>query len=225
MKLLAIDSSSENLSLGIMHTDKNLLEFNKCMPLGSSKILPYLDAYLKKLSLDLKQFDAFVLGSGPGSFTGLRISFSIIKAFSSALNKPVISIGSFFSLAYPFKQTQQKIAVISDARRNLIYAATFLAHSGILIKETKECLISMEDFIEHRENYFFITPDEHIRKNILRKCPQLKFYPKNVYPNVKFLLELAKGYYIKKRFTPLDKLKPLYLHPKTCQIKIVESRG
>jgi len=219
MRLLDVDSSSQNLSLGIIEENKIIFEFNKRAVLGSSKIIPYIEAYLKKLSLNLDQFDAFVIGSGPGSFTGLRISFSIIKGFSIALNRPVISIDSFFSIAYPFRQRQQRIAVISDARRNLIYAATFLANNGILKKETKAYLFDMEDFIKRKRDYFFITPDESILKDILNKYPQLKFYPKEVYPNAKFLLRLAKEYYVKKRFTPLEKLEPLYLHPKTCQVK------
>jgi tRNA threonylcarbamoyladenosine biosynthesis protein TsaB len=227
MKILAIDSSSRNISLSIMQADKILIDFNKRMDFGSSKIISYIDSYLKKLSLSIEEFDVFTVGSGPGSFTGLRISFSIVKAFSLALNKPIISIESFFSIAYPFRHKQKRIAVISDARRNLIYAATFSTHNGILRKEAKERLTSIEDFLKQKKEYFFITPDENILKSILNKYPQLEVYPKQVYPNARFLLELAKEYYIKKRFTSLDKLEPLYLHPKTCQIRgqMTEVRG
>jgi tRNA threonylcarbamoyladenosine biosynthesis protein TsaB len=186
---------------------------------GASKIPFYLRCYLKKISLDLESFDAFVVGSGPGSFTGLRISFSIIKAFSLALEKPVISLGSFFSLAWPFTGEHHRIAAISDARRNFIYTAFFAVNKGVLELQTKEKLLTIEDFAKNHKDYLFITPDECLRHKFTNLYPKANFYPQNIYPRAKYLLQLAEDYYIRKDFTPLDKLEPLYLYPKTCQVK------
>ncbi|MDP2923466.1 MAG: tRNA (adenosine(37)-N6)-threonylcarbamoyltransferase complex dimerization subunit type 1 TsaB [Candidatus Omnitrophota bacterium] len=219
MNLLALDSSSENISLSIMHKDKILVDFNRRMNLGASRLLFYLDKYFKEFSLSLERFDAFVVGSGPGSFTGLRISFSIIKGFALALGKPVISIGSFLSLAYPFRKQRCKIAVISDARRNLIYGASFAIKNGIFKKEAIEGLTTVEKFIKNKNDYFFVTYDEALRNKIMNSYSGLEFCPENVYPRAEYLLELAQSRYIDKDFTPIDKLEPLYLHPKTCQIK------
>jgi tRNA threonylcarbamoyladenosine biosynthesis protein TsaB len=218
MNLLAIDSSSQNLSLSIIWQGEILADFNRQMKLGASKIIFYIDKYLKKPPFDLKKIDAFVIGSGPGSFTGLRISFSIIKGFCIALSKPAISIGSFFSLAYPFRNKENKIAVISDARRNFIYAASFAAHKGQLKLKERERLTTLENFIKHRQDYLFLTSDENIRLKASALFPGLNFYPHSIYPKAKYLLEIAKSCYAKKNFTPIDKLEPLYLHPKTCQI-------
>ena len=220
MNLLAVDTSSGNLSFGIMVKDKIVLSFDRRIKFGASKLLTYLDSYCKSTPLDLKRIDAFVIGSGPGSFTGLRVSFSVIKALSISLNKPIISIGSFFSCAYPFVDRQEKIAVITDARRSLIYASSFLVKSGKLKKEEKEKLTSLEKFIKEKGKYFFITYDENIRRLALKVNPEINFYSKDVYPRAKNLLLLAKEYYNKEKFTLVSKLEPLYIHPKTCQIRI-----
>jgi len=227
LNLLAIDVSSQNLSLCIIRKDKIVVDINRKVRFGASLLISYIDKSLKKASLDLKGIDAFVLGSGPGSFTGLRVSYSVVKAFAVALNKPVIALGSFFSCAYPFKNKEEKIAVVSDARRNLIYLGCFKilrlkAQDGeggkVLKKEGKEKLINFEELTD-KKGYLFVTYDSHIREQALNSNLGINFYPKDVHPKARYFFPLAKEYYSKGKFTSIDKLKPLYLHPKTCQVK------
>lgn len=222
--LVAIDASSQNLSLAVIDRGELKVNFNRRMKFGASELVPFLEKELKRVSFNLKNADAFIVGAGPGSFTGLRISFSVIKAFSLSLNKPVIKLSSFFSLAYPFKDKQEKIVVISDARRNLIYVAEFNSNHGVLRRKGGEQLTELETFCKLRQDYFFVTYDEHIREKVLSLYPKITFHPKNVWPKACLLLEEARDYYLKKKFTPLDRLEPLYLHPKTCQIRIKDKR-
>jgi tRNA threonylcarbamoyladenosine biosynthesis protein TsaB len=219
MNLLAIDTSSENISLSVMRKGKICVDFNQRVKFGASLITPLIEKSLKEASLSLDKIDAFVVGAGPGSFTGLRISFSIVKAFTCAIGKPLIKIGSFLSVAYPYKDKHEKIAVISDARRSLIYAASFKVKRDNLKMEGKEKLVNLDDFIKEKKDYFFITYDEHIREQVLKLNPKIDFYSKKVWPKASYLLELARDYYKKSEFTSLNRFEPLYLHPKTCQIR------
>lgn len=219
LNLVAVDASSQNLSLAVMDRGELKVNFNRRIKFGASELVPFLEKELKRVSFNLKKADAFIVGAGPGSFTGLRISFSAIKAFSLSLNKPVIKLNSFFALAYPFKDKHEKIAVISDARRNLVYGVEFISKNGVLRKKGKERLTGLETFCKPRQDCFFVTYDEHIREKVLSLYPKISFYPKNVWPKACLLLEEAGDYYLKKKFTPLDRLEPLYLHPGTCQIR------
>jgi hypothetical protein len=40
-----------------------------------------------------------------------------------------------------------------------------------------------------------------------------------VYPKAKYFLKIAQDLYKEKRFIAVEDLEPLYLHPKTCQIR------
>lgn len=224
LNLVAVDASSQNLSLAVIDRGELKVNFNRRIKFGASELVPFLEKELKRVSFNLKNADAFIVGAGPGSFTGLRISFSVIKAFSLSLNKPVIKLNSFFALAYPFKDRHEKIAIISDARRNLIYGVEFISRNGILRRKGKEQLTELETFCKQRQDYFFVTYDEHIRDKVLSLYPKINFYSKNVWPKACLLLEEAGDYYLKKKFTPLDRLEPLYLHPKTCQVRIKDKR-
>jgi len=218
MNLIGIDTSSENISLGIVYKGKPLVDYNLKKPHSASHLVSCLDRHIKKYSLDLKKINAFILGKGPGSFTGLRISFSVVKALSLVLKKPVIPVASLYLVALNIKN-RDRIAVIADARRGLIYGASFKRVKGRLRIEAKERLLNLEDFIPGKEEHCFITSDIGLRDKALDINPNLEFKPKAVYPKLKaFWPEFAAA---KDSFkaVSLDKLEPLYLHPKTCQVR------
>jgi len=218
MNILGIDTSSENLSLCIEYENKILTNKNQKIKFGASSLISCIDKVLKRHSLNLSNFDAFVIGQGPGSFTGLRISFSIIKAFVLATKRPAISIGSFFSCAYQVRNFATKIAVITDAKRGFFYFGSFLSKGGTISQDLEVKLVRACD-IPKRDDYLFISYEEGLEDKMKALYPKIKFYPDKVYPKAKYLLPFAESRYIKKRYTPIEKLIPLYLHPKTCQIK------
>ena len=218
MDILGIDTSSKSLSLCIKYKDKILTNKNQKIKFGASSLVDYISKALKRHSLNLSNFDAFVIGQGPGSFTGLRISFSVIKAFALVTKKPVISIGSFFSCAYQVRNFANKIAIIADARRGFLYFGSFLSRDGALVQDVRVKLVRIPDILK-RDDYLFISYDKGLEDKMKILYSKIKFYPHKVYPKAKYLLPFAEIKYIKKRYTPIEKLIPLYLHPKTCQIK------
>lgn len=220
MNILAVDSSTQNLSLSVLWQGKVLFDFNRHLKFGASKLVYFIDKNIKKHHVNLSGIDVFAIGQGPGSFTGLRVSFSIIKAFMISLNVPAVCIGSFYSMAYPFfTEGHKKIAVISDARRGLIYAATFTVKNNVFQREVKEHLAQLRDFARGKSEYFFISCDEHLYKELSEINPEINFNQTAAYPKAKYYLEIAQGLAEKKKFVALDDLEPLYLHPKTCQVK------
>lgn len=222
MNILAIDSSSENLSISMLNQGKVLFDFNQCLKFGASKLVSFIDINLRKYHINLDAIDVFALGLGPGSFTGLRASFSVVKAFMIALKKPTVCIESFYSMAYPFVRKYGEIAVISDAKRGLVYAASFLAERSVLKKEAKTSLVTLKDFARSKAEYFFVTYDEHLYGQLSELNPKINFNQKIVYPKAKYYLEIAQSLASKKRFVSIENLEPLYLHPKTCQVRNIK---
>lgn len=62
-----------------------------------------------------------LLGSGPGSFTGLRIGFSYIKGLALALGLPVFCRPTLTTLYHEFKSEFALIGAALDARREEVF--------------------------------------------------------------------------------------------------------
>lgn len=99
--LLALDTSTLTLSLALVSSEGRVLEhLLQGPPHRQSDILPgAIDALLERHQVTLPQLTGFVVGLGPGSFTGLRIGLSTIKGLAYALNVPVVGVSSLAALA------------------------------------------------------------------------------------------------------------------------------
>lgn len=218
MNILSFDTSSANLSICISWQDRIVLDYNQYQPKTSMELVKLLEASFRKKSLAIEDLDLLVLGQGPGSFTGLRIAFSIAKAWSLVWpHIKITTLGSFYSIADQLKNKHKKIVVIADARKDSLYAASYDVINDKLKLNNKEILTNINDFIPKHKDYTFVTYDSHIREHILSLYSDLSFYSQNVFPLAKSLIAIATETFANQQL--LTDWEPLYLHPKTCQIK------
>ncbi len=60
----------------------------------SELLLSEIENALNQSGLKLEELDGFVAPLGPGSYTGLRIAYATLRAFWTALNKPVYFVAN-----------------------------------------------------------------------------------------------------------------------------------
>lgn len=65
----------------------------------NENLLPTIDLLLTKADAKLSDIDMFGVVTGPGSFTGIRIGISTVKAFCFALNKKAYTITNFEAMS------------------------------------------------------------------------------------------------------------------------------
>jgi tRNA threonylcarbamoyladenosine biosynthesis protein TsaB len=89
MNLLAIETSSPVLSVAIKKSGAKLRHATiQGYMQHAENILPVIDRLLKKERLKIGDIDAFLIGRGPGSFTGLRVGFATLKGLLATCPKP-----------------------------------------------------------------------------------------------------------------------------------------
>lgn len=124
MIILAVDTSSSNCSVAVSKDGSLLASCDINYEKQHSVILmPILEGILEKVNLKVKDVDLFVNNSGPGSFTGLRIGLSTLKAMSLSTNKQLIGFNSFEALSEPHRYAGRDVLIIIDALRNTFYSA------------------------------------------------------------------------------------------------------
>ncbi len=107
---LSIDLSSDSGSLAIHSVEDGKLRLEKesFLPEGgkhSEALLPSLQNLLANAKIELNQIRRFVTSSGPGSFTGLRIAFASLKAFSYASGATIEVVSGHEARALNYLET------------------------------------------------------------------------------------------------------------------------
>jgi tRNA threonylcarbamoyladenosine biosynthesis protein TsaB len=103
MKVLAVDTSGTSLSLALCEDDKLVAEFNLQQGYNHSVTqMPLLEHMLSVCGVTAGDIDLFTCSIGPGSFTGIRIGVSSVKAMAYALGRPAIGVSSLEALMFPF---------------------------------------------------------------------------------------------------------------------------
>ena len=120
MKVLSVDTSSKVATVTVLDNDKIILEKeSEDQKTHSEKIVPLIDSLLKEVNLTLNDIDEFCVCIGPGSFTGIRIGVSLIKAMAEALNKKVVPVSSLCGLID--KANEDNVCAIIDALHDNVY--------------------------------------------------------------------------------------------------------
>jgi len=134
MRVLAVDTSTAMAGIAVVDEQGLLAEYvindNKT---HSQKLVPMLQELLNGIKLTISDIDVFAAVTGPGSFTGLRIGVTTIKALAYAAQKPVAGITSLDALANTVTtSTETIVCPMIDARNNQVYTALYKSQNGII---------------------------------------------------------------------------------------------
>lgn len=127
MLLLAVDTTTWSGSVALLERTRLLGEVNSWVSAShSTRLLDAVDFLLRKNSLKVKDIEGFAVAAGPGSFTGIRIGLSTVKAFAMASGKAVAAVSSLQALAMKLKDSQERlICPMIDAKKGEVYASLF----------------------------------------------------------------------------------------------------
>ncbi|MCU0666837.1 MAG: tRNA (adenosine(37)-N6)-threonylcarbamoyltransferase complex dimerization subunit type 1 TsaB [Candidatus Omnitrophica bacterium] len=223
MKILAIDTSTNFFSVGILDGEK-IYEYRLYTGVKlSENITHILSQILTSLNWEWEDLDYLAANLGPGSFTGIRIGLSFIKGIAFSLDKPVIGLCGLDVLAKAAADKERNIQIVPvmDARRGMVYAAIYQNHK----------------VFKRSSNYMLVTPEElclKIKGPSLFVGDGLSLYQKQFQASVhksffldkdwwgikpRYLVQVAQEKLQCKQFTDSFGIKPIYLYPKECQIR------
>jgi tRNA threonylcarbamoyladenosine biosynthesis protein TsaB len=123
MNLLALDTSTEVLSLALQLGDKTLTHSQIAGNATSQLILPQIQLLLDTANLKLDDLDGIAFGAGPGAFTGVRIACGVAQGLGFGANLPVVGVSTLLALAEA--SGEDNVIACLDARMGEIYHAAF----------------------------------------------------------------------------------------------------
>ena len=126
-KLLAFDTSTEQLSVGVQHGDALFLHSGAGGAQSSTTLIPIVMQLLAEAGLTLQQLDAIAFGRGPGSFTGLRTACSVAQGLGYGAGVRLLPIDTLHAVAEEAHDRfgATRVVAVLDARMDQVYAAGY----------------------------------------------------------------------------------------------------
>jgi len=226
MKILAFDTSTKFLSVACMKDSSSQAVYHKDVNIRHSEMLVSKIKYLlKKLNWKLTDIDLICVGSGPGSFTGLRIAFATVKGLCLGSGMNVVSVPSMDAIirspaAGVYKKTGKKLAApFLDARKGKVYTCIYEISDKKIRKLTDYLLVRAEDFLkELKEEVFFFGDAVPKYEKELASC-KFALFGKHMdwYPRAVEIARAGLKMSVKKT-DDVETFEPLYLHEKECNV-------
>ena len=124
------------------------------------------------------QGDLLIASAGPGSFTGLRVGLTTVKAWAEIYGKPIAAVSRLESLtvndsqAYKSPTAELFVASYIDARREQVFAALYARLGDSFEPLGQESVTSLPDFVAKVQEKTkdkpvrWVTPDPEMLESL-----------------------------------------------------------
>ena len=224
MNILALDCAVSKFSIGVETEKGKILTTFDIGMRQSEMIVPALQNTLSLAGINVSELNYSAVTIGPGSFTGLRLGLSALKALTFAYNIPCFGLSSLKVYAEPFLQTGKNIISCIDANKGKFYCSIYNG-SNILMKDddysVEKIIEKISEFADDEE-FWILGPDSKKLYELL--CAQNKnhkfFAPEFSFNTSESILRLTEKM-IENNEKPLEDYDgPIYLRASEAEIKL-----
>ncbi len=223
MRILSIESSTQNLSLSVAENERVLRFRNEFLKNKlSNKVIGCIDKICRDAKSSFLEMDAIAVGLGPGSFTSLRVGLSTVKGLAFDQKKQVVGISSLDVLALNVKESQAYVSVVCDAKRQMVYFAQYQKDGKNVSRVCEYQLLPIEDLKEKNIADSIVIGDgiPLIKESFKGKGEKIQWESSSRwFPQAKHLSVLAYKRLQQKDVDDVRMLNPLYLYPQDCQVR------
>jgi|TARA_Y100000310_G_scaffold300337_1_gene335945 tRNA threonylcarbamoyladenosine biosynthesis protein TsaB len=218
LHVLALDTSTEACTVALQ-CGSDIDEMFRIIPRAhNQQILPMLQAIIARAELQLQDLDLFVVGRGPGSFTGLRIATGVVQGLAFGLDKPVVQVSTLACLAQGQYRTggQRQIMVALHARQEEIYWGCFEVADGTACAVGKEDVLHCRDLKLPKQGDWFGVGNGWRHRDLIEKAigVEVEGVELDAYPVGRDLLVLGIRDHLQGRSVAAEAVRPVYLREK-----------
>ncbi|HYL85922.1 MAG TPA: tRNA (adenosine(37)-N6)-threonylcarbamoyltransferase complex dimerization subunit type 1 TsaB [Candidatus Angelobacter sp.] len=166
MLVLAIDTCDSRGGVALL-SDGDLLSTAEHAPGSdySSWLLPAVTHVLQSAGAVMAEIGGYAVTAGPGSFTGVRVGLTTVKAWAEVYGKPIAAVSRLEAIAEQGPGTAEGIAAFVDAQRGQVFGAVYRREGDGLSRISDEMVIAPGKFLEEaarlagEEKMFWLSPD------------------------------------------------------------------
>ena len=225
MNLLALDTSTEFLSLALQLGDKSFSHYQHAGQAASQLVLPQIQALLDSAKITLKDLDGIAFGAGPGAFTGVRVACGVAQGLGFGASLPVVGVNTLLALAQA--SGHERVIACLDARMGEIYYAAFERKNSewIEISKTMVCKPEAAPVLEDRWKGVgsgWAVYGEILSTIYANKLAQVL---PNVTPTAEAILQLALPTFASGKARPASEAAPIYIRNRVALTTLERAEG
>ena len=212
MKILSITTSSNVCSVCILDNTNIIKEISiDNAKTHSENLMPLISQLLTETTNSLDDIDYIACDIGPGSFTGIRIGISSVKAMAEAKKIKIIPVNSLEALAYNAETSEEYICSLIDARNNNAYSGLFDANYKLVQELSADSIDTILEKLPNTKTIFVGNAAEIHREKITEKFGNNAIFSANNSLSSAKLGICAYNKISKNEVVSPDELLPLYL--------------
>ena len=177
----------------------------------ASDLLPALDELLRRAGLAPRAIETVIVGTGPGSYTGLRVGVATALGLARGSGARVLGLSSTETLVFGALAPGAEAAVVLDARSNELYFARYRRTATGVETLHAPCVVSaaeLETLLAPRSLVF--ADDDAVRAAGLERRTDLAL-ERGARPRARTALEFGLARLAREGPGALASVEPLYL--------------
>jgi tRNA threonylcarbamoyladenosine biosynthesis protein TsaB len=148
--VLGLDTGSSIASIGLVGGGRILATLARPVKSHGADLPAAVDELLRTAGVGIHELSAIAVGTGPGSFTGLRVGLSYVKGLAAGARIGIVGIPSLDAMALCGAESLAarpgvKICPILDARKGEVYTSLYEVVTDALKKEMDDLVIPLDE--------------------------------------------------------------------------------
>lgn len=225
MKALVIDCSVSKLAVACKNDNKTAKFVIEAGIKQSEKLLPAIDYVVKEAGIEPKDLKYTALTLGPGTFTGLRLGLSALKALNLSFGIPVYGIPSLDAYSWPYKSAIESVLSVLESKEDEFFYSFYIRGQKLREEENKE----IEDILKEIDAETSVLVCGPGAKNFVDRTNEITplysvhcFTPEN--DACDSLFEIAEKMIAEKKEPLQDYDGPLYFRKSEAELMLEKNK-
>jgi tRNA threonylcarbamoyladenosine biosynthesis protein TsaB len=218
--ILSVNTSTPQFSLALMEESGVIKAEVFITPTSKSFVgfMPALADLLPRSSASKEQIEGLIIGTGPGSFTGLRVGLSTAKGLCQGLKIPIIGVSCLEAMAVQLPCPSYPTCSIINSKNREVFVALFQwSEDGKITRMTDDTCIPIMDLssLIEGKTLFLGTDFNGLGPEIVKICGQNALLAPSSLWTLKASAVGAAGLdrFRRRDYDDLRDLVPSYLRP------------
>ena len=217
--ILAVETATGACSVALSNGSETYTRYSEQARAHSELAMGMVDAVLAESRCNVLDIEGLGVTIGPGSFTGLRIGFSIVQGLAFALNLPVAPVSTLKTLVATYQRSRadaRKSVYLAalDARMGQFAVGVYRWNGEQLSTERHDCLLSasaVHALIDQLQPTALIGETEKLLAAQENDVAANSMEVSEVYPHALDLYELAAEQHRLGLSMPIEEIELCYL--------------